>query len=155
MISNPTDNQHAPWFVHVLVQSDCLHLRPFQILVHVLTVGKNGVGGGEKKIRRGGTALLKEGPVSESPGQGLSSESLRVLPALPFGFSSLRSLFKYAFRVGQTGLRCEYLCKSVLLCVCPAMRLYPASRSLEKMDSYIIKQVFAHRRHVCLFRKLL
>lgn len=109
---------------------------------------------GEKKKRD--APLLKEGPMSESPRPGAFLCGAYVLSLCwRLGSPASSHCPNICICVGLIALRCEYLCESLLLLlyVSPAMSWRCSLPG--GVQHYIIKQVFAHYKHVCLFRKLL
>lgn len=151
VISNPTDNENVPSFADVLMQSYCL--RFFASAPTRMCCLSERFGGRGKISSTRDAALLREGPMSASPGRGAFLREPPASPCAPVWALQLPPTAQICIWVGQTGLRCECLWEPLLLCVCPAMT--PGCRRWTAAAShYIIKQVFAHCKCVCSFRKL-
>lgn len=144
--SNPTDNEKAASFVDAsiaLVLSDCLHL--CQSSKSWYMSGLSERIWGKKKKRT--LPYWKKVPCLNPPGQGPYCAEPTCSPCAGVWVLQL------PLTVQTSALRCEYLCESLLLYVSPAMSWWCSLPG--GVQHYIIKQVFAHYKHVCLFRKLL
>lgn len=141
VISNPTDNESTPSFADVLMRSDCLRF------LHQLQIA---VGVGEEKITSTrDAALLREGPMSASPGRGAFLPCSCLSSPASSHCSNMHLSWANWSEVRVSVGTAASLCLPCNEPMTPGCRRWTAGAS-----HYIIKQVFAHCKRVCSFRKL-